>query len=154
VGYVSFEGQGLGGVVSGTTELYDIDLQKWCRFKDSCVRHVCSRTCICKDPQSFRQTFESFFVYIFLSSISQILICPIPLSFICNQSLLVAPLHTISHPPQNRLSLLHILVVVNPQAIRQQKRWEIGVSCILSCSIRVLDLRWVGSRHRVEAAYL
>jgi hypothetical protein len=59
VGYVSFEGQGLGGVVSGTTELYDIDLQKWRRFKDSCVRHVCSRTCICKDPQSFRQTFES-----------------------------------------------------------------------------------------------
>jgi hypothetical protein len=64
------------------------------------------------------------------------------------------PLHTIPHPPQNRLSLLDIFVIIDPQAIRQQECREIGMTCIFSRSVRVLDLRWVGDGHGVEAGYV
>jgi hypothetical protein len=61
--------------------------------------------------------------------------------------LLAAFLDSIPHAPQNRLALLHILMVVDPQSIRQQELREVAESVIFGGGARVLDLRLVGCRH-------
>jgi hypothetical protein len=61
--------------------------------------------------------------------------------------LLAAFLDSISHAPQDRLALLHILVIADPQPIRQQELREVAESSIFGGGARVLDLRLVGGRH-------
>jgi hypothetical protein len=56
-------------------------------------------------------------------------------------------LNSIPHASQNRLALLHILMIVDPQSIRQQKLREVAESGIFGGGARVLDLRLVGCRH-------
>jgi hypothetical protein len=54
---------------------------------------------------------------------------------------------TISHAPQYRLALLNIVMVVDPQSIREQKRREIIEASVLGCGIGILDLGWVCGWH-------
>jgi hypothetical protein len=56
-------------------------------------------------------------------------------------------LNSISHASQDRLTLLHILMIVDPQSIRQQELREVAKSGIFGGGARVFDLRLVGGRH-------
>jgi hypothetical protein len=60
---------------------------------------------------------------------------------------LAAFLNSIPHAPQNCLALLHILMIVDPQSIRQQELREVAESGIFGGGACVLDLRLVGCRH-------
>jgi hypothetical protein len=88
------------------------------------------------------------------SSMSSIDLSTIFISFRCPCLLAIhdsypfaTPLNSIPHASQNRLALLHILMIVDPQSIRQQKLREVAESGIFGGGVRVLDLRFVGGRH-------
>lgn len=56
-------------------------------------------------------------------------------------------LDAISHRAQNSLALLYVIVVVQPQSVREEEGWKVLEASVFGCSGGVLDVRLVTGRH-------